>query len=367
MDNLEDPITVCYKRLDDSTPLDCDVYLPRTTAPPREREIVTESDPQVIPIVIYFHAGGLSVGNKEWFPTWLYRRVRSLGYAFVSANYQLMPPASAHDIIADMQDLFSFITQNEIQGTQQTFKGNPNMVAVAGSSAGGLCAQLAAMHCSPKPKVIVSLYAMGGNLFTPHYLKAKNEVFFMGRDLLNRDDFPDYLYPFKRGAPSRTSDSPLVYHPVTGDPANRRIYLPRLYLQLGCFIDYYTGMHDPSLSNTLGAILEDDFITETELEYRDKFERAIPEAHRLLFPQLGVDSSWPPTILLHGTGDTAIPVDDSRHMQAVIERAGIPVELIEFEGMEHLFDFAPDAEEIWGEKFDRAKDFLRKWLDTPDP
>ncbi|KAF8956513.1 Alpha/Beta hydrolase protein [Flammula alnicola] len=284
----------------------------------------------------------LSVGNKEWFPTWLYRRVRSLGYAFVSANYQLMPPASAHDIIADMQDLFSFITQNEIQGTQQTFKGNPNMVAVAGSSAGGLCAQLAAMHCSPKPKAIVSLYAMGGNLFTLHYLKAKNEVFFMGRDLLNRDDFPDYLYPFKRGAPSRTSDSPLVYHPVTGDPANSRIYLPPLYLQLGCFVDYYTGMHEPSLSNTLGATLEDDFITETELD-------------------------WPPTMLLHGTGDSAIPVDDSCHMQAVIERAGIPVELIEFEVMEHLLDFAPDAEEIWGEKFDRAKDFLRTWLGTPDP
>ena len=37
-------------------------------------------------------------------------------------------------------------------------------MAVAGSSAGGLCAYLAAIHCvSPKPKGIVSMYGLGGN------------------------------------------------------------------------------------------------------------------------------------------------------------------------------------------------------------
>ena len=47
-----------------------------------------------------------------------------------------------------------------------TFKIDPDAMAVAGTSAGGLCAYLAAMHCvSPKPKGIVSMYGMGGDFF----------------------------------------------------------------------------------------------------------------------------------------------------------------------------------------------------------
>lgn len=43
------------------------------------------------------------------------------------------------------------------------FTVDPNALAVAGTSAGGLCAHWAAMHVSPKPKAVVSMYAMGGD------------------------------------------------------------------------------------------------------------------------------------------------------------------------------------------------------------
>jgi hypothetical protein len=45
------------------------------------------------------------------------------------------------------------------------------------------------------------------------------------------------------------SDSPMAYRPQTyhilGYPANSRMFFARLYLQLGMFVDYYTGQHDP--------------------------------------------------------------------------------------------------------------------------
>ena len=64
----------------------------------------------------------------------------------------------------DIQDLFSFLIKIEIKDSRYTFKIDPDAMAVAGSSAGGLCAYLAVMHCvSPKPKGIVSIYGMGGN------------------------------------------------------------------------------------------------------------------------------------------------------------------------------------------------------------
>jgi hypothetical protein len=36
-------------------------------------------------------------------------RVIALGYAFGSADYQLLPPATAEDIVKDIQDVFSFL------------------------------------------------------------------------------------------------------------------------------------------------------------------------------------------------------------------------------------------------------------------
>jgi acetyl esterase/lipase len=179
---------------------------------------------------------------------------------------------------------------------------------------------------------------------------------------LNPVDFAEYVYPFKDGTLEPISDSPLAYHPQTyyipGYPANQRMLLARLYIQLGVFIDYYTGQHDPSLTNTLRQTLS------TPESNADDLMRQIPERQRPLFPQFGVDSNWPPTFLLHGTNDTAVPVVESRHMQALLKKAGVPVMLHELEGKEHSFDYEPDAETILGGVFDEVAVFLRRCLQS---
>ncbi len=102
-------------------------------------------------------------------------RVTSAGIAFITADYRLMPPASGHEVIEDIQDLFTFLASemntlllSRVSGKRSLschfdFAINPNALAVAGCSAGGLCAYLAAIHAHPKPKVLIALYAMGGN------------------------------------------------------------------------------------------------------------------------------------------------------------------------------------------------------------
>jgi len=106
-------------------------------------------------------------------------RVISLGYGFISTDYQLLPPATGHDIVKDIQDVFSFITGNAVVDKNMRIKGDPDRLAVAGSSAGGLCAYLAALHASPRPKAVLSIYGMGGNFFVrdpdlPHCDSAHN-------------------------------------------------------------------------------------------------------------------------------------------------------------------------------------------------
>ena len=93
-------------------------------------------------------------------------RANSLGYAFISADYQLLLPGTGHDILKDIQDVFKFITENNIAHKKTTFEIDPEKIIVAGGSSGGLLAYLAAAHISsPKPKGVLALYAPGGDFF----------------------------------------------------------------------------------------------------------------------------------------------------------------------------------------------------------
>ncbi|KAI6044867.1 Alpha/Beta hydrolase protein [Pisolithus marmoratus] len=313
------------------------------------------------PVVIYFHGGALTVGNKRsWVPTWLQSRLSAQRFIFISADYRLMPPATGHDIVEDIQDVFRFVATslNSRLDEAMSDKGgadpipagdnlsprNPyridaEAIGVAGTSAGGLCAYLACMHADPKPRVVLNMYGMGGKLYNPHYFTPKSEPFFRGRELLDPQQFRSFLHP-QSSELEPTSDSPLAYHPPTYDipgyPSNPRMLLGRLYLQLGTYLDYYTGMHEPSLSAYLRSLPVD-------LTSRVEGLRAnsIPEQHRPLFPQFAVTSAWPPTCLVHGSADTAVLIEESRHMHSLLMAANVDVELWEVDGAEHSFDYEP--------------------------
>lgn len=90
------------------------------------------------------------------------------GYAFIAADYSLLPPATAFEILEDIKSLFSYLgihINEELKSRGCYDVIDVEKIIVAGSSAGGLCAYLASVHGSPKPKAILSLYGMGGDFF----------------------------------------------------------------------------------------------------------------------------------------------------------------------------------------------------------
>lgn len=105
-------------------------------------------------------------------------RVVSAGMVFISADYRLLPPATGHDILADILDLFRFLQHQINQCIEEllqtrashAFHIDTGALAVAGSSAGSLCAYLAAIHAVPKPKAVLSLYGMGGNFLVSGFI-----------------------------------------------------------------------------------------------------------------------------------------------------------------------------------------------------
>ncbi|EPQ50964.1 alpha/beta-hydrolase [Gloeophyllum trabeum ATCC 11539] len=372
-------LTLPYK-VSGGKPILLDLYIPAHTTS-------TESDIDAkgsagLPSVVYFHGGGLTVGNKtSWFPHWLQTRLNKAEVIFISADYRLIPPATGHDILADVVDLFEFLSTRANDLLHQhlpdtTTRLDPDAMAVAGTSSGGLCAYLAAMHARPKPKAVLSMYGMGGDFLTPQYLAVKTEPFFRGREMLDPASFGQYTYPKmqsgrKSGSPrsgdeeAMISDSPLAYHPATsptpGYPASPRMQLTRLYLQLGVFLDYYTGCHEPSLSAQLREALTSSSDDDAHLEAH--MRSLIPDEHLCLFPQFDSLNEWPPALLVHGTSDTADKIRESEHLHALLQGAGVDVILKQVEGEEHSFDYQADAEERFGRiMFDDVAEFLVKRL-----
>ncbi|KAF4617785.1 hypothetical protein D9613_006161 [Agrocybe pediades] len=103
----------------------------------------------------------------------VFQRTLASGCAFISADYRCLIPATTTDIVDDLKDVFKFVSSTTFEGDDYTFQLDGGRVGVSGSSAGGLCAYLATIHCSPRPKVLVSIYGQGGDFFTKHHLSIK--------------------------------------------------------------------------------------------------------------------------------------------------------------------------------------------------
>ncbi|RDX42635.1 alpha/beta-hydrolase [Lentinus brumalis] len=363
-------LTFVYKRDANNQPVHVDIYPPSITP--------ADIGTLAIAAVVYFHGGSLTVGNRRsWFPSWLHRRVTSSGMAFISADYTLLAPATGRDILNDVQDLFRFLELEVNQRIREacmadgspSFEIDTSALAVAGSSAGSMCVYYAALYASPKPKVALSLYGMGGDMLTWMYLAHKTSPFLRGREILDPEAFAEFLYPACLTSPI-VNDSPLAYHPSTyhipNFPANPRMLLGRLYLQTGTYLDYFTGSHTPSLSATLRDLLSQDGLLAEDPDSLDapaeQYRGAIPAEHLHLFPQFADVSSFPPTLLLHGSADSAVWTRESQNMHRLLRDAGVHVELRIVVGKEHSFDYEPDAEEEFGAVgglFDEAMQFLR--------
>ena len=76
MPNMGERTTLCYKRLSQGSglPLYLDIYHPSLKKPDSEESDLTTDrcSDFLVPAVVYFHGGGLTVGNRNsWFPNWL--------------------------------------------------------------------------------------------------------------------------------------------------------------------------------------------------------------------------------------------------------------------------------------------------------
>jgi dipeptidyl aminopeptidase/acylaminoacyl peptidase len=64
----------------------------------------------------------------------------------------------------------------------------------------------------------------------------------------------------------------------------------------------------------------------------------VPEAYRLASPIAWVDRPLPRTLLIHGTGDRLVSVENARRLARALRAAGRAIEVLEIPLAEHGFD-----------------------------
>jgi acetyl esterase/lipase len=98
------------------------------------------TQPSGAPILIYLHGGAFRFGSKRFGARPLLYRLASHGWLCVSANYRLLPAARFPDPLIDVKKAIAWVREHA-----REYGTDPAVVFVAGSSAGGHLASLAAL------------------------------------------------------------------------------------------------------------------------------------------------------------------------------------------------------------------------------
>ena len=153
------------------------------------------------PVVIWFHGGGLTGGNK-YFPEELLDQQMIL----VAVNYRLSPQIKVDDCIDDAAAAVAWVFQNI-----EKYKGNTHEIIVSGHSAGGYLTLMIGLdkHWLEKYKVdaddIQALFPFSGHTIT--HMTARQEM-----GIPNKRPWVDEMAPLYYVRP----DSPPLYL-MTGD------------------------------------------------------------------------------------------------------------------------------------------------------
>lgn len=99
-----------------------------------------QSRPPDGPTLVYLHGGAFRSGRKNREARPLIYRLASQGWVCISANYRLSPPATVSDHLIDVKRVIAWVREHGPE-----YGGDPSVVFLAGSSAGGHLAMTAAL------------------------------------------------------------------------------------------------------------------------------------------------------------------------------------------------------------------------------
>jgi acetyl esterase/lipase len=236
---------------------------------------------------------------------------------FVSADYRLLIPCTAHDQIADVRALSAFLSSDAAWNALPSgVSPDASAILASGSSAGVYVALQFALHAEPKPKGFLSLYGMLDPL-ADHFVRPHPDGIPLYGGLVSKEGMPRFVGA--DASPRPSSHSPFRLPGPTCEDG-RHVLAPNVF-QDGTLLDFIAGRHG------LGAELARWPTPEARAQ-------TLEEEMRAVFPILRAHE-LPPMFFVHGDADSVVPLDNAQMTLSSLTDAGIRNELIVLEGAEH--------------------------------
>ncbi|KAF5647839.1 uncharacterized protein FTJAE_1522 [Fusarium tjaetaba] len=258
------------------------------------------------PVIVRIHGGFLITGSSlfpAWFSKWVLDFAEEQDAVIISPNYRLLPEVKGRDIIHDMGNFWNWLHSGGPSSRhfaaigQQKLQLDLIRTLVVGESAGFV-----------RPKAIIALYPMVDMKeahFTESYTKS-----IVGVPNYPNEDVNKFL--------SATVVKPAITEadpPLRLDSAMAVVHNGRYLELLG---------EDPDL-----FIL--DGIRRVALT-SSNYEKSL----------------FPPLFLLHGEGDTAVPIDGTRKLVDCLQRFDPSTQIhLAVRPGDHGFDFKATIDEHW--------------------
>lgn len=261
--------------------------------------------------VIYLHGGAWFLGDRDLHigPPWLAGNrtllwhLAAQGHLVMDAGYRLFPEADVFGMLADVKRAIAWVKENAA--------GNrvyPERVVVAGDSAGGHLALLAA-------------YTPTHPALTPEELA--------GRDLSVRAVVSYY---------GVTDLRTLCAHvrPLEGDARGATDALVEAAVRLGIRL---VGPDSAATALPPGPVTCRQVLT----HLLGAPPEQVPVEMALASPITHVAPGCPPTLLFHGAHDSLVPVSAARALRDALTDAGVPAVYLELPEVEHGYTYVlPD-------------------------
>ena len=331
----------------------------------------------LVPALVFFHGGGMVSGGRKTLvlQQWL-KGTSSLlalnsdfshilishsiitdaalaaSLLFISADYRLIHPSTGPDIIADVKALFSFLaspsfSRNHLSSSHVL---ESSRIAVSGESGGGYPALAACILASPKPKVLLQQYGMGGEFLSDNWIMPKDVASPVpGAEKVTRAGLAGLLERWKR---EETSYDAMA---MTGDEGavrdSGRLDCLSFWWREGAFLDYVVGRE----GFTVGL---------RDVPFQER-ERKVPQELKGTFLQFEVDGSFPAAVWLHGREDPMVMPEESERPHRKLKECGVRSESLMVEGAGHaLLDAGnpPKLIDGAGEVQGRAWEFVLEEL-----
>jgi len=260
------------------------------------------------PVALRIHGGWLVGGQRQfpdWIPLWLYSFAHHHNAIIVSPDYRLLPESSAVDVLDDLDDIWKWVStelanvvreqSKAASGTDSFLELDLDRVLVQGESAGGYCAiQMALSHFKPSEPYAISKVPRICALAVTYPMldfRAAHWTTAYEKHIFDCPQLPESIINEHLKAMKGSATKPVVSNVELG-PGKPRGALAFAYVQHGRFLELLGPDRDPSPGK----------------------RRVHPE------DRIADGAKLPPTLFVHGTEDSGVPVAGTDKFIALIRQ-----------------------------------------------